>query len=255
MKHVTVCELDSKTSKSIPLAELSPNMVEGRLPDGSVVWVDGTKVNPNTMATKADGNPAATESVPMTLPDGAHPSPNPPRRPRRPATAPSSAAQPREPASGGAAKGKGHQPVRKTPPNNVRQHLSKLSGNLYAVVVDLKGFKNSLQALQNRDRREGCEHAITVLEAAMKQIRTIGASFGVTGKKNEDGSMSVGDLPFTTGIIVRGSSFTRIQRITEVVAAVAESIQKPAPTTAAELQNVAGELEHVLERARSGGGL
>jgi hypothetical protein len=41
----------------------------------------------------------------------------------------------------------------------------------------------------------------------------------------------------------------------ENIAAVASCIQESAPTVAAELENVAGELEHVLEHARSGGGL
>jgi len=49
MKHATVYDFDSQTKKTIPLAELSPNMVEARLPDGSVVWVDGTKANIPTM--------------------------------------------------------------------------------------------------------------------------------------------------------------------------------------------------------------
>lgn len=44
MQYVTVYNFDSKTRKSIPLAELSPNMVKGQLPDGSVVWVDNTKL-------------------------------------------------------------------------------------------------------------------------------------------------------------------------------------------------------------------
>ena len=47
MQHVTVYDFDSKTRKSIPVAELSPNMVKGKLPDGSVVWVDGTKLKPS----------------------------------------------------------------------------------------------------------------------------------------------------------------------------------------------------------------
>jgi hypothetical protein len=48
MRFVTVYDFDSKTKKAIPLAELAPNMVRGRLPDGSVVWVDGTKLKPST---------------------------------------------------------------------------------------------------------------------------------------------------------------------------------------------------------------
>lgn len=48
MQHVTVYDFDAKTRKSIPLAELSPNMVQGQLPDGSVVWVDGTKLKLST---------------------------------------------------------------------------------------------------------------------------------------------------------------------------------------------------------------
>ena len=49
MEQVTVYDFDSKTKNTIPLAELSPNMVKGRLPDGSLVWVDGTKLKVSTM--------------------------------------------------------------------------------------------------------------------------------------------------------------------------------------------------------------
>jgi hypothetical protein len=48
MQIVTVYDPDSKTRESIPVAELSPNMIKGRLPDGSIVWVDGRKAKPNT---------------------------------------------------------------------------------------------------------------------------------------------------------------------------------------------------------------
>jgi len=44
MKNATIYDFNSKTKKSIPQAELSSNMVKAQLLNGSVVWVDATKV-------------------------------------------------------------------------------------------------------------------------------------------------------------------------------------------------------------------
>jgi len=47
MKHVQVYDPDTKSKKTIPLAELSPLMLRGQLPDGSTAWIDATKVKLN----------------------------------------------------------------------------------------------------------------------------------------------------------------------------------------------------------------
>ena len=47
MKQVTIYDSDSRTKRSIPVVELAPNMIRGCLPDGSHVWLDGTKAKPN----------------------------------------------------------------------------------------------------------------------------------------------------------------------------------------------------------------
>lgn len=44
MKYVQVYDPDTKSKQTIPLAELSPLMVRGQLPDGSAAWIDATKV-------------------------------------------------------------------------------------------------------------------------------------------------------------------------------------------------------------------
>jgi len=140
----------------------------------------------------------------------------------------------------------------KAAPSTVHDRLSKLVGNLYAVLVDLPGVENMPQNLRHTVWPGDCGRAITALKAARKRISGICASFKVPGATNGGGSTSVGNLPFSSEIIVRGSNFTRVQRITEIIAAVAKSIQKPAPKAAKDLEGVAGDLDGMLKSVRGG---
>jgi len=47
MKYVEVYDPDTKSKKTIPLAELSPLMLRAQFPDGSTAWIDATKVKLN----------------------------------------------------------------------------------------------------------------------------------------------------------------------------------------------------------------
>lgn len=133
------------------------------------------------------------------------------------------------------------QTQRKTKLTTVRNHLSKLRDGFDLITTELRQCQEKMpQMLHRTDRYMAREQTISSLETVTRQLTQISASLGV-----------VGDLPFSTNIVPRGSRSKCVQRMTEIMPAVVMVIQDPAPEAAQELQKVVAD----LDRIRSRGGL
>ena len=131
------------------------------------------------------------------------------------------------------------QPCRKA--NNIGEQLSKLHDGFGSIAEELRHIQNKLpENLRQLDSYKAREQTIIALEAATNRIDNVIASIGVS----ED-SDSIGDLPFKTHVVVTGSAFTRVRRTSEILKAVAESIESSAPQIAQDLHDVAADLKRL----------
>jgi hypothetical protein len=141
---------------------------------------------------------------------------------------------------------------RKAKATTVRDHVSKLRNGLGSIAAELRQRQAKASGImRNLGSFKARGQAITNLEAVVKQLASIVASLGIPGDANRGDSGSVGDLPFSTHIVPRGSGPKRVQRMIEIVTAVAKTIEAQAPKAHRDLQDVAAE----LTRMRKQGGL
>src|SRR5207244_576090 len=89
-------------------------------------------------------------------------------------------------------------------------------------------------------RYKSLEQSITGLDAVTAKLASIASSLGTP---NRDGSVSAGELHFTTRIVLRGSEYKRVGHVIEIMGDVAKTVRGPAPKLAQKLESVAAELK------------
>ena len=125
----------------------------------------------------------------------------------------------------------------------MRDHVCKLRDGFDSIAAELRHTQDKRQDHQHLESYKAREESVKRLDTVMTQLAQIIASLGVPGGKHHDGSASIGELPFTTHINPRGSRLNRVRHMTEIVTALAKSIEGPAPKVAQELENMATEMK------------
>jgi len=161
---------------------------------------------------------------------------------------PSPAALPAKVSDGTPAKVEGRL-LRKAKAITVRDHLCKLCDGLGSIAAELRQRQTKVSGImRNLHSFKARGHAITTLEKVTKQLASVLASVGILGDSNRGVSGSVGDLPFSTRIVPRGSWYKCVGQVIEIVTALAKTIQAPAPKVHQDLQDIAAQLTRLRKQ-------
>jgi hypothetical protein len=125
----------------------------------------------------------------------------------------------------------------------VLDHVCKLRDGLDSIIAELRQILKNHPEHRHLESYKAREESVAHLDGVTTQLAQIIASLGVLGEKHHDDSASIGELPFITSIVPRGGRSNRVRRMTEIMIALAKSIEAPAPKVAQELENVATQLK------------
>jgi hypothetical protein len=125
----------------------------------------------------------------------------------------------------------------------VLDRASSLHDGLCSITTELRRILKKHPEHRHLESYKARERSVTHLDGVTMQLAQIIASLGVPGEKHHDESASIDELPFTTSIVARGGRSNRVVRMTEIMLALAKSIEAPAPNIAQQLKNVVTELE------------
>jgi hypothetical protein len=131
---------------------------------------------------------------------------------------------------------------RKAKATTVQDVLSKLSNGLSSITAELRHILDKHPDHRRFPFHKAREESVTRLEGLTTHLALIVTAFRAPGGKLHNGSASIGEFPFSTKIVPRGSRLNRVRHMTEIVTALAKSIEGPAPKVAQELGNLATAL-------------
>jgi hypothetical protein len=131
----------------------------------------------------------------------------------------------------------------------VRDQVCRLRDGLDSIAAELRQRQaKASKIMRSLHSFKARGNAITTLDSVAKQLGSVLASLCIPGDSNRGGSGSVGDLPFTTQIVPRGSWYKRVGRVIEIITPLAKSIEGPAPNIYQDLQDVAAQLRSIRKQ-------